>query len=73
MGARLKRDQVFAGVKTPALGGVLTSDKYKREWLRLGITADPISMLALSIDALAAQDIKTLGIPLMQRIRQDAV
>jgi hypothetical protein len=56
----LKRDQVFAGVKTPALGGDLTSVKCKGEWLPLGITVDPISGLALTIDALAAQDIKAL-------------
>lgn len=56
----LKRDQVFAGVKTPALGGDLTSVKCKGEWLPLGITTDPTSGLALTIDALAAQDIKAL-------------
>jgi len=56
----LKRDQVFAGVRTPALGGDLTSVKCKGEWLPLGITVDPISGLALTIDALAAEDIKTL-------------
>ncbi len=56
----LKRDQVFAGIHTPALGGDLTSVKCKGQWLPLGITADPISGLALTIDALPAQDIKTL-------------
>ena len=56
----LKRDQVFAGVKTPALGGDLTSVKCKGEWIPLGITVDPISGLALPIDQLPAQDIKTL-------------
>ncbi len=56
----LKRDQVFAGVKTPALGGDLTSVKCKGEWLPLGITVDPITGLALTIDALAAQDITAL-------------
>jgi hypothetical protein len=56
----LKRDQVFAGVKTPALGGDLTSVKRKGEWVPLGITVDPITGLALTIDALAAQDIKAL-------------
>jgi transposase-like protein len=56
----LKRDQVFAGVKTPALGGDLTSVKCKGEWLPLGITVDPISGLALTIDALSAEDAKTL-------------
>src|SRR5437588_1007068 len=56
----LKRDQVFAGVKTPALGGDLTSVKCKGEWLPLGISVDPISGLALTIDALSAEDAKTL-------------
>ena len=39
----LKRDQVFAGIRTPALGGDLTSVKCKGEWLPLGISVDPIS------------------------------
>ncbi len=56
----LKRDQVFAGVKTPVLGGDLTSVKCKGEWLPLGITVDSISGLALTIDALSAEDTKTL-------------
>src|SRR5947209_13248295 len=56
----LKRDQVFAGVKTPALGGDLTSVKGKGEWLPLVITADSISGLALTIDQLSAEDSKTL-------------
>ena len=56
----LKREQVFAGLKTAALGGDLTSVKCQGEWLPLGITVDPITGLALSIDALAAQDIKAL-------------
>jgi len=33
----LKREHIFAGVKTPALGGALTSVKCKGEWLSLGI------------------------------------
>jgi len=49
---------VLAGVKTPAFGGDLTSVKCKGEWLPLGITADSISGLALTIDALPAEDIK---------------
>jgi hypothetical protein len=56
----LKQEQVFAGVKTPALGGDLTSVKCKGEWLPLGITVDPLSGLALTIDALSAEDTKTL-------------
>jgi transposase-like protein len=56
----LKREQVFAGVKTPALGADLTGVTCKGEWLPLGITVDPISGLALTIDALSAEDAKTL-------------
>ncbi len=56
----LSRDQVFAGVKTPALGGDLTSVKCNGEWLPLGVTVDPITGLALTIDALAAEDTQTL-------------
>jgi len=48
----LKRDQVFAGVQTPALGADLTSVTCKGVSLPLGITVDPISGLALTIDAL---------------------
>jgi hypothetical protein len=56
----LKREHVFAGVRTPALGADLTSVKCNGEWLPLGITVDPITGLALTIDQLAAEDIKTL-------------
>ena len=56
----LKRDQVFAGVKTPAIGGDLTSVKCKGEWLPLGLSVDAISGLVLSIDALAAEDSQAL-------------
>jgi len=56
----LKRDQVFEGIKTPALGGDLTSVKCKGQWLPLGVTVDPISGLALTIDALSAEDTETL-------------
>lgn len=56
----LKRDQVFAGVRAPALGGDLTSVKCKGEWLPLDITVDAISGLALTIDTLTAEDSKML-------------
>src|SRR5260370_27806354 len=56
----LKRDQVFAGVRTPALGADLTSVTCKGVSLSLGITVDPISGLALPIDALSAEDAQTL-------------
>src|SRR5260370_4375432 len=56
----LRRDQVFAGIKTPALGADLTSVTCKGVSLPLGITVDPISGLALTIDALSAEDSQTL-------------
>jgi transposase-like protein len=56
----LKRAQVFADVKTPALGGDLTSVKCKGEWLTLGLSVDAISGLALTIDALIAEDSQAL-------------
>src|SRR5258708_2966018 len=56
----LKREQVFAGVRTPALGADLTSVTCKGESVSLGITVDPISGLALTIDALTAEDAKSL-------------
>ena len=56
----LKREQVFEGIKTAALGSDLTSVKCKGKWLPLGITVDAISGLALSIDALSGEDMQTL-------------
>ncbi len=45
--------------KTPALGSDLTGVECKGEWLSLGITVDPISGLALTVDVLTAEDSKT--------------
>src|SRR6266478_787208 len=56
----LKREQVFAGVRTPALGADLTGVSCKGEWLTLGISVDAISGLALTIDALTAEDSQAL-------------
>jgi hypothetical protein len=56
----LKREQVFAGGKTPALGADLTSVTCKGVSLPLGITVDAIRGLALTIDALSAEDSQTL-------------
>ena len=52
--------QGFAGVRTSALGADLTGVSCKGEWLPLGITVDPISGLALTIDALTAEDSQSL-------------
>ena len=56
----LKREEVFAGLRTPALGGDLTSVRCNGEWLTLGLTVDDISGLVLSIDALSGEDAETL-------------
>lgn len=56
----LKREQVFEGLKTPALGGDLTSVKVNGQWLTLGLTVDDISGLVLTIDDLTGEDAETL-------------
>ena len=56
----LKREQVFEGLKTPALGADLTSVKVNGQWLTLGLTVDDISGLALTIDELSGEDAETL-------------
>ena len=58
----LKRERVFAGLKTPALGGDLTSVKVNGQWLILGLTVDDISGLVLTIDDLASGLNSTLTI-----------
>ena len=56
----LKRAEVFAAVRTSALGGDLTSVRCNGEWLTLGLTVDDISGLVLSIDDLSGEDAETL-------------
>jgi transposase-like protein len=56
----MKREQVFGGVKTKAVGGDLTSVKCAGKWLHLGISVDAIAGLTLTIDELDAEDAKTL-------------
>ena len=56
----MKREQVFGGVKTKAVGGDLTSVKCAGQWLHLGISVDAISGLALTIDELKAEDAEAL-------------
>jgi transposase-like protein len=56
----MKRERVFEGLKTPALGGDLTSVKVQGQWLTLGLTVDDISGLVLTIDDLSAEDAETL-------------
>ncbi len=47
----LKRDKVFEGVRTAAMGADLTSVKCCGKWLSLGLTVDSISGLVLTLDA----------------------
>jgi transposase-like protein len=56
----LKRDKVFAGVKTKAVGGDLTSVKCAGNWLHLGLSVDAITGLVLTIDELGAEDAQAL-------------
>ena len=46
----LKQEQVFEGIRTPALGGDLTSVRCNGRWLSLGLT----------VDALPGEDSETL-------------
>jgi hypothetical protein len=56
----LKRQAVFGGLRTPALGSDVTSVKCKGEWLHLGLTVDDTTGLVLSIDELSAEDAETI-------------
>jgi transposase-like protein len=56
----MKRDQVFEHVRTPALGGDLTSVKVKGQWYPLGLTVDAATGLALTVDGLSGEDAATL-------------
>ncbi len=56
----LTRSQVFQGIRTPALGGDVTSVKCQGQWLPLGLTVDDTTGLALSVDELLAEDAETL-------------
>lgn len=56
----MKREQVFESVRTPALGGDLTSVKVKGQWYPLGLTMDDTSGLVLTVDGLSGEDAATL-------------
>ena len=56
----LKRNEVIDGLRTPALGGDLTSVKCNGEWLHLGLAVDDTTGLVLTIDELPAEDAETL-------------
>ena len=56
----MKRHEVFAGIRTPALGGDVTSVKCRGQWLPLGLTVDDTTGLVLTVDLLTAEDAATL-------------
>lgn len=56
----MKRHEVFAGIRTPALAGDVTSVKCKGQWLPLGLTVDDTTGLVLTVDRLTAEDAATL-------------
>jgi transposase-like protein len=56
----MKRHAVFSGIRTPALGGDVTSVKCKGEWLPLGLSVDDMTGLVLTVDRLTAEDAETL-------------
>jgi hypothetical protein len=56
----MKRKEVFAGIRTPAVGSDLTSVKCNGEWLHLGLTVDDTTGLVLTVDELSAEDAETL-------------
>ncbi len=56
----MKRDQVFENVRTPALGGDLTSVKVKGQWYPLGLTVDDTTGLVLTVEGLSGEDAATL-------------
>ncbi|MFN2217681.1 MAG: hypothetical protein ACK2UA_03685 [Anaerolineae bacterium] len=56
----LKRNEVFAGLRTSALGGDLTSVKCNGEWLHLGLAVDDMTGLVLTVDELSAEDAEAL-------------
>jgi hypothetical protein len=56
----LKRKKVFEDIRTPALGGDLTSVKCNGRWLFLGLTVDDTTGLVLTLDELTGEDAETL-------------
>ena len=51
----LKREKVFERIRTPALGGDVTSVQVKGKWFPLGLTADDATGLVLTVDALSGE------------------
>ena len=56
----MKRQQVFGGLRTPAMGSDVTSVKVSGEWVPLGLAVDDINGLVLTVDELDGQDAASL-------------
>jgi hypothetical protein len=56
----MRREKVFAGRRTPALGSDVTSVKVKGQGYPLGIAVDAVSGIVLSVDGLTGEDAATL-------------
>ena len=58
----LKREEVFGGIRTPAVGSDVTSVKCKGKWLPLGLTVDDTSGMVLTVDRLSGEDAEVLRV-----------
>jgi transposase-like protein len=56
----LRREAVFEGIQTPAVGADVTSVKCKGQWVLLGLAVNDIDGTALSLDVLAGEDAESL-------------
>ena len=56
----MKREEVFEGVRTPALGSDVTSVKVKGKWYPIGVAVDAVGGIGLSVEGLSEEDAETL-------------
>ncbi len=56
----MKREEVFEGVRTPALGSDVTSVKVKGKWYPIGVAVDAVGGIGLSVEGLSGEDAETL-------------
>jgi hypothetical protein len=52
---------VFSGMRTPALGGDVTTVRCAGKWLPLGLSVDDTTGLVLTVDGLPGEDAESLG------------
>lgn len=58
--AGMRQGGVFAGIRTPALGGDVTTVRCAGQWLPLGLSVDDTTGLVLTVDSLPGEDTETL-------------